>query len=585
MKKLGFLLMTLMTVAVLSTACKKEHRVVKYTVTFEANGGTPAPPTQKVAAGKYATAPAAMTLADNTFAGWYDNATFTGDVVNFPTYQINGHTTFYAKWIPDASAVTITFETNGGSTVASKTFSVGDDVDPATFATPTKTSFMFAGWYSDAALTTPVGASVFTITEDMTFYAKWATAVTVTFNSNGGSSVTSQTIASGTTATEPTPPTKSGFDFDGWYSDAGLTTPVDWSATITANVTFYAAWIDLTAWYDISDEAEFYAIRDDLAGNYRLVADIDLSIYANWSPIGGTEDPFTGLLDGQGHTITGLTTSGSMRGLFSNVGGTVKNLTIDAPVISGTGGHSGAVSSRLSAGGLISDCIVTGGTVSTSGNPNFAGGVVGYILADGTVTHCSSSATVSSPGFGAGGIVGKMEDYSTVSACFSTGAVSGVNVVGGVVGQSDKSTVTDCYATGNVTATSNFVGGVVGQVTGGSGELTNSYASGNVSGGSGVGGVVGYIVSGCTMSNCAGNNGSVEGTGSVGRVIGYDSGATLTGNISNSGMTVTGSGGNDGTLTSLSALQTQATYTGMGWNFTTVWTMPSGTGFPILQGF
>ncbi|MCD8314100.1 MAG: InlB B-repeat-containing protein, partial [Firmicutes bacterium] len=46
------------------------------------------------------------------------------------------------------------------------------------------------------------------------------TTYTVTFNSNGGSSVSSQTVKSGSTATEPTSPTRSGYTFDGWYTSS-----------------------------------------------------------------------------------------------------------------------------------------------------------------------------------------------------------------------------------------------------------------------------------------------------------------------------------------------------------------------------
>ena len=65
---------------------------------------------------------------------------------------------------------------------------------------------------------------------------------TVTFNTNGGSTVSAQTVASGSTATEPTAPTKDGYTFVGWYSDEGLATAYDFTATVTANITLYAKW-------------------------------------------------------------------------------------------------------------------------------------------------------------------------------------------------------------------------------------------------------------------------------------------------------------------------------------------------------
>ncbi len=64
--------------------------------------------------------------------------------------------------------------------------------------------------------------------------------VTVTFNSNGGTSISVQSINSGATAAQPTNPTKTNYTFEGWYSDAALTTPFSFSTAITSNITLYA---------------------------------------------------------------------------------------------------------------------------------------------------------------------------------------------------------------------------------------------------------------------------------------------------------------------------------------------------------
>lgn len=65
---------------------------------------------------------------------------------------------------------------------------------------------------------------------------------TVTFNSNGGSAVASQTVTDGETATEPDDPTKDGSTFAGWYSDEELTTEFNFATPITQNTTLYAKW-------------------------------------------------------------------------------------------------------------------------------------------------------------------------------------------------------------------------------------------------------------------------------------------------------------------------------------------------------
>lgn len=70
------------------------------------------------------------------------------------------------------------------------------------------------------------------------------TTYTVTFDSNGGSAVASQTVTSGETATEPVDPTKSGYDFDAWYSDNQFTTEYNFATPVTADITLYAKWVE-----------------------------------------------------------------------------------------------------------------------------------------------------------------------------------------------------------------------------------------------------------------------------------------------------------------------------------------------------
>jgi len=65
---------------------------------------------------------------------------------------------------------------------------------------------------------------------------------TVSFESNGGSYVPSQTVKSGDTATCPTNPIRSGYTFDYWYSDPWLSTVYYFSTSVTRDITLYAKW-------------------------------------------------------------------------------------------------------------------------------------------------------------------------------------------------------------------------------------------------------------------------------------------------------------------------------------------------------
>ena len=203
------------------------------TVTFHSNGGS-AVASAYVLKGVTVTEPAEPTKTKCGFDGWYSDAALTTLFVF--TTPITDDTDLYAKWIQYWD---VTFESNGGSAVATQTVADGNlAVEPAG---PTKTKCGFDGWYSDAALTT---LFVFTtpITDDTTLYAKWIPYWDVTFETNGGSVIATQTVADGGLAVEPLGPTRTKSNFLGWYSDAALTVPFDFSTPITDDTVLYASW-------------------------------------------------------------------------------------------------------------------------------------------------------------------------------------------------------------------------------------------------------------------------------------------------------------------------------------------------------
>lgn len=109
-----------------------------------------------------------------------------------------------------------------------------------------KTGSTFAGWntVADGSGTSYAPAATFAIgSGNVTLYAKWTVNnYTVSFTSNGGTAVTSQTVAYNGTATSPAAPTKTGSTFAGWFSDVGLTSAFVFSTAITADTTLYAKW-------------------------------------------------------------------------------------------------------------------------------------------------------------------------------------------------------------------------------------------------------------------------------------------------------------------------------------------------------
>lgn len=73
-----------------------------------------------------------------------------------------------------------------------------------------------------------------------------ASEFTVTFNTNGGSKVSSAKVKKGEAAAAPANPEKEGYTFDGWYADKDLKTAFDFETKITKNITLYAKWADKT---------------------------------------------------------------------------------------------------------------------------------------------------------------------------------------------------------------------------------------------------------------------------------------------------------------------------------------------------
>jgi len=239
--------------------------------------------------------------------------------------------------------------------------------------------------------------------------------------------------------------------------------------------------------YLITSADDLRQIENDMSANYRLENDIPMS--GLWTPIGkGLPDTFTGTLDGQGYTISGLTideNSGQV-GLFAVIGsgGTVRNLVLSGVNIqSGSGAiHSGTLAGILK--GNVYNVVVESGTVNAANT--FAGGLVGraeegaVIQAGCTNVHViGSNITIPTA---LGGLVGILEDSTVTESC-ATGSVSGGNTAGGLVGTSERSTITDSYSTAPVSAAMVFspTGGIIGSA-GDQTEIRRVYAAGPVSG-------------------------------------------------------------------------------------------------------
>ena len=313
--------------------------------------------------------------------------------------------------------------------------------------------------------------------------------------------------------------------------------------------------------YLIYTAEQFDAIgtnQSDWNRHFKLTADIDLSGYegADFNIIGyyvawySTDNiPFTGVFDGNDHTISKFTYTSTDRdgiGLFSLVEGPgqIKDLGLVNPNIFAQGGYVGSLVGYLD-GGTITGCYAKG--VSISGNSN-VGGLVGSN--DGIIVNCCSSGSVSGNML-VGGLAGQVGP-GTLARCYSTARVSGNSDVGGLVGRvSDQtSEIKDCYATGTVIG-GTYAGGLVGQLE--RGAVYNCYSAGSVSGTQNVGGLVGY-------------------TRALGIVVNSFWDTQTSGQPTSAG----------GTGKTTAQMQTESTFASVGWDFYSIWDICEAANYPVL---
>ena len=227
------------------------------------------------------------TKSDASFAGWYYDEKLTkkveaktiDEVKTNPIYDSKGcyirsEVTLYAKWTTDyitdviecknltGGGFKIIYNTNGGNKIEDANVCKG--CGPSAYSnlpTPTKSDYIFAGWYYDSALTKKVTATSTRDVEEpghydsngcyipdgkVTLYAKWikiehnidCSSILITggsleiiYNTNGGNKLESTKYCGGCNPeNQPktlSTPTKSGYIFDGWYYDEALTKKVE----------------------------------------------------------------------------------------------------------------------------------------------------------------------------------------------------------------------------------------------------------------------------------------------------------------------------------------------------------------------
>ena len=282
--------------------------------------------------------------------------------------------------------------------------------------------------------------------------------------------------------------------------------------------------------YKVGSESDLTELQYCPDQHFSQIA--DLSLAPDWLPMQGQGvadgDPFTGVYDGAGFEIAGLsvnTPDEDNVGLFRviSAAGRVTDLTLTGVNIVGRDGV-GAVSGSLLESAEVTKVTVSGTITGTSR----VGGLVGLLSATGptsqaavavagpTVSEAASDVTVSGEQM-VGGMVGDALD-GTITKAATKGTMTGQSYVGGVVGRTSSMTLSDLAADVSVTATQYDAGGVVGYAQGET-ALSDSAATGTATSPSAAGGLVGSISGTSTITDTAADV-SVVGQYAAGGLLG-----------------------------------------------------------------
>jgi len=329
------------------------------------------------------------------------------------------------------------------------------------------------------------------------------------------------------------------------------------------------------------------AIANNMSGKYFLTADITLT--SDWTPLGHEDSTswtnFTGILDGNGHKISGLKSTGDYSGLIRSNYGTIQNLTIASGTITASvRGASICVENH----GEILNC-KNYATVAGTGTPTAIGGICA--VNNGTITACINYGTISSP-TNVGGIAAYNSD--TIELCGNHGKITSEvgnssGNAGGIAGRQTTAygSISCAWNTGSISG--NTAGGIVGHVnTASSGAITDDYNIGAISGGY-TGGIVGWGYGSFALTRCY-NAGTVRGNGAAGALAGYGDGSSYNSVKFNNCFYLNtmskplGYGTISGTpLAKTEAeMKTQSTFTNF--DFSSVWQMGACIGYPTLRG-
>ena len=217
--------------------------VVKYSIKYNLNGGknhSKNPTSYKVTTSNIKLQ--SPTRTSYKFKGWYSDKKYTKQVRTI-TKGSAGNIILYAKWEPVKYSIKYNLGGGKNSSKNPANYTIASSIK---LYNPTRTGYMFKGWYSDKKCTKRVKSIPKGSTGRKTLYAKWEVVkYSIRYNLNGGKNhkknPTSYKVT--TSSIKLQSPTRTNYKFKGWYSDKKYTKQV---RTITkgsaGNIILYAKW-------------------------------------------------------------------------------------------------------------------------------------------------------------------------------------------------------------------------------------------------------------------------------------------------------------------------------------------------------
>ena len=269
--------------------------LTKYTVSYNANGGSGAPSAQTKYYGKSLTLSSTKpTRTGYIFKGWATSSGGSMKYASGASYTSNASITLYAVW--QANTYTVKYNANGGTGAPSSQTKTHGVTLTLSSTKPTRasvvddgvtTSYTFKGWSTSSTATTAsyAAGAKYTANASVTLYAVWVKTSTVTqydviYNTNGGSSISSQIKKKGTSLTlRTTIPTKNGYTFKGWGLSEDTTT-VSYAAgavySTDADIILYAIWTPWThtVQFNLNDGA------GTVPSSFTKTTDVDVMVQA-----------------------------------------------------------------------------------------------------------------------------------------------------------------------------------------------------------------------------------------------------------------------------------------------------------------